>query len=95
MVRRSPFTVLRSSLVLLSFLVLSSWFCVSSSSAQEPVFKSGSAELVVLPVVVTDRQGRYVSDLPGERFTVFDNELETIVPGGLAADKPVQLRRIE
>jgi Ca-activated chloride channel homolog len=27
----------------------------------------------VLPVVVTDRQGRYVSDLDRERFTVFDN----------------------
>ncbi len=27
----------------------------------------------MLPVVVTDKQGRYVSDVPGERFTVFDN----------------------
>ena len=27
----------------------------------------------MLPVVVTDKQGRYVSDLPAERFTVFDN----------------------
>src|SRR5437660_12755857 len=43
------------------------------SSAQEPSFRSGSSELVVLPVVVTDKQGRYVSDLPGERFTIFDN----------------------
>ena len=43
------------------------------SSAQEPVFRSGSSELVVLPVVVTDKQGRYVSDLPGAQFTVFDN----------------------
>ena len=24
-------------------------------------------------MVVTDKQGRYVSDVPGERFTVFDN----------------------
>jgi Ca-activated chloride channel family protein len=36
-------------------------------------FKSGSSELVVLPVVVTDKQGRYVSDLDRDRFTVFDN----------------------
>ena len=43
------------------------------SSAQEPVFRSGSSDLVVLPVVVTDKQGRYVSDLPGAQFTVFDN----------------------
>jgi VWFA-related protein len=71
-VRRSPFAVL--AFAVLAFPVLSSQFLVlSSSSAQEPSFKSGSSELVVLPVVVTDKQGRYVSDVPGERFTVFDN----------------------
>ena len=40
---------------------------------QEPSFRTGSSELVVLPVVVTDRQGRYISDLPRERFAVSDN----------------------
>jgi Ca-activated chloride channel homolog len=40
---------------------------------QSPAFRSGSSELVVLPVVVTDKQGRYVSDLERDRFTVFDN----------------------
>jgi Ca-activated chloride channel homolog len=43
------------------------------SPAQEPSFKTGSSELVVLPVIVTDKQGRYISDLERERFTVFDN----------------------
>jgi Ca-activated chloride channel family protein len=38
-----------------------------------PSFRTGSSELVVLPVVVTDKQGRYVSDLERDRFTVFDN----------------------
>jgi len=42
-------------------------------SPQEPSFRSGSTELVVLPVVVTDKQGRYVSDLVRERFEVYDN----------------------
>jgi Ca-activated chloride channel homolog len=42
-------------------------------SVQEPSFRSGSSELVVLPVVVTDKQGRYVSDVPSQQFTVFDN----------------------
>jgi len=64
------FVVLRSAFVVLSFVVLCSTFVVL---AQEPVFKSGSSELVVLPVVVTDRHGRYVSDLPGEQFAVYDN----------------------
>jgi Ca-activated chloride channel family protein len=41
--------------------------------AQEPAFRSGSSELVVLPVVVTDKQGRYISDLDRDHFTVFDN----------------------
>ena len=48
---------------LLSFVILGSSFVVL---AQEPVFKSGASELVVLPVVVTDKQGRYISDLAME-----------------------------
>jgi Ca-activated chloride channel family protein len=47
-------------------------FCLSAFP-QEPAFRSGSTELVVLPVVVTDKQGRYISDLERERFNVFDN----------------------
>jgi VWFA-related protein len=67
------FDVLRSAFVV--FLVLSSQFSVlsSPSAAQEPSFKTGSSELVVLPVVVTDKQGRYVSDLPSGNFLVSDN----------------------
>ena len=42
-------------------------------SAQQPAFRAGSTELVVLPVVVTDKQGRFISDLDRERFSVFDN----------------------
>ena len=38
-----------------------------------PSFRSASSELVVLPIVVTDKQNRYVSDLARERFVVFDN----------------------
>jgi VWFA-related protein len=67
------FGVRRSTFVVLTFVVLSSSFSVLSSSPQEPAFKSSSTELVVLPVIVTDKQGRYVSDLPGAQFTVFDN----------------------
>jgi Ca-activated chloride channel family protein len=85
-VRRSAFAVL---LVLSSsFFVLSSQFSVLSS-AQEPVFKSGSSELVVLPVVVTDKQGRYVSDLPGDKFSVFDNGRRVAVELFTNEDTPV------
>ncbi len=46
---------------------------VAPLAAQEPIFRSGSSELVVLPVIVTDKQGRYVGDLPRDRFIVYDN----------------------
>jgi Ca-activated chloride channel family protein len=42
------------------------------TAAQEP-FRGTSSELVVLPVVVTDKQSRYIADLPRERFAVYDN----------------------
>jgi Ca-activated chloride channel family protein len=69
-VRRSFFAVRASSVLSTLCAVIVSFATVS---AQEPSFRSGSSELVVLPVVVTDRQGRYVSDLPVDRFAVFDN----------------------
>ncbi len=40
---------------------------------QEPSFRAASTELVVLPVVVTDKQGAFVADVARERFSVFDN----------------------
>src|SRR5882724_8583962 len=59
-------------------------FAIHSSSAHpadpahpaqdpSPSFRSASSELVVLPIVVTDKQNRYVSDLVRERFVIFDN----------------------
>ena len=57
-VRRSAFAVLCVRRSAVRSVLRSAVF------AQEPAFKSGSSELVVLPVVVTDKQGRYVSDLP-------------------------------
>ncbi len=41
--------------------------------AQEPSFRTSSSDLVVLPVVVTDKQQRPVSDLPTDRFVIYDN----------------------
>src|SRR4029078_2399415 len=50
-------------------------FCLPASPAspQQPSLKRGSAELGVLPVVVTDKQGKFVSDLTTDQFAVFDN----------------------
>lgn len=47
---------------------------VAIPRAQEPAtFHASSSELVVLPVVVTQSNGQYISDLTAERFTVYDN----------------------
>ena len=50
-------------------------FCLPAlhASAQEPSFRTGSTELVVLPVTVKDKQGRFVADLTTDQFAVFDN----------------------
>lgn len=42
-------------------------------SADPPSFRSASSELVVLPVVVTDKDGGFISGLEQDRFKVFDN----------------------
>ncbi len=41
--------------------------------SQPPTFHTASTELVVLPVVVTDKHGAFVTDLPKDAFTVYDN----------------------
>lgn len=47
---------------------------VAVGAAQDPpAFVSASSELVVLPVVVTSRDGQVVADLPRDRFTVYDD----------------------
>jgi Ca-activated chloride channel family protein len=64
----SPSTYNSSMRRLLAVLLL-----IAPAAAQEPSFRSTASELVVLPVVVTDKQGRYVSDVARERFAVYDN----------------------
>lgn len=41
--------------------------------AEAPSFRTSASELVVLPVVITDTDDVFVSDLPADRFTVLDN----------------------
>jgi Ca-activated chloride channel family protein len=54
-------------------------------------FISSSTELVVLPVVVTDRHDRFVAGLPQNRFTVFDNSHKQDVSLFTAEDTPVTI----
>src|SRR5258705_3704500 len=65
----------RATLFAAAFLSMPAYPALPAPPAQDqsPSFRSASSELVVLPVVVTDRQNRYISDLARERFVVFDN----------------------
>jgi Ca-activated chloride channel family protein len=54
-------------------LLAAQQYDVHAGQDQTPLFKAASSELVVVPVTVTDKQGRLISDLEREHFTVFDN----------------------
>ncbi len=56
-----------------------------------PTFHSASSELVVLPVTVTDKHGQLVTDLPRDRFTVFDNGRRQDVDLFSSEDTPVTI----
>jgi Ca-activated chloride channel family protein len=56
--------------------------------AQTP-YRSTSSELVVLPVLVTDRPDHYVANLGRDQFTVFDNGRRVPVEFFSAEDTPV------
>ena len=43
----------------------------------------------MLPVIVTDKQGRYVGDLPRDRFTVYDNGRRVAIELFSNEDTPV------
>jgi len=59
--------------------------------AERPSFSSGASELVVLPVTVTDRQGRLISGLPQERFVVLDQGRQQEVVLFSSEDAPVSI----
>jgi Ca-activated chloride channel homolog len=59
--------------------------------SQQPVFRSRSSELVVLPVTVTDDRGRLVTDLPQDRFTVYDDGRRQDVAAFSSEDNPVSI----
>src|SRR5579871_1920713 len=52
-------------------------------------FHSTSAELVVLPVVVTDKSGSFVTDLPKDAFAVYDNGRRVPIDLFTKEDTPV------
>jgi len=60
-----------------------------ATAPQQPTFHTRSTELVVVPVIVTDKQGRFVADLQQDQFTVFDNGRRIAVDLFTNEDTPV------
>jgi Ca-activated chloride channel family protein len=78
----------RFAIVAALIAYLPAFVCIHAS-AQEPSFRSSSTELVVLPVVVTDKHGQFIADLDKGRFTVFDNGRRVNIDFFSGEDAPV------
>jgi VWFA-related protein len=48
-------------------------------------------DMVSLPVVVTDKNGRRITDLPKEDFEIFENGVHQDIAGFIATDEPIQV----
>src|SRR5438874_1853943 len=59
--------------------------------ADEARFRSASSDLVVVPVTVTDKRGALVTDLPRDRFVVFDNNQREDIAFFTNEDTPVSV----
>ena len=82
-------TRVRPSVVVMA-MILATLVAPNDTAAQEsrPTFTS-QAELVVLHVTVKDRRGAYVTDLPKDAFTVFEDERPNSISVFTAVDSPV------
>jgi Ca-activated chloride channel homolog len=61
----------------------------AQTGAQEPSFRSTASELVVLPVIVTERADHYVQDLTRHDFAVYDNDRHVTIEHFSNEDTPV------
>lgn len=70
-------------------------FCLStiSSYAQDPLDNTISIDstLVNVPIIVSDRQGRYVSGLKESDFTIYDNQVKQSIAFFDAAEEPLNI----
>jgi VWFA-related protein len=75
--------------VLLAIVFFIPDLAAQRSRAVEPSFRSASSELVVLPVIVTDRSDQYVGGLRSDQFTVYDNGRPVPIELFSSEDTPV------
>jgi VWFA-related protein len=67
------------------------FFAIHAAAQDAPQFHSSVSELVVLPVVVTNRDGGFVTDLTADRFAVYDNGRRQTVTLFSNEDTPVTI----
>lgn len=60
-------------------------------ASAQPMFKSHSSELVVLPVTVTDKSGRLITDVPRESFAIYDEGRPQQISAFSNEDIPVSI----
>jgi VWFA-related protein len=77
------------SIVLASIVVLTA--AGAARQDEPPAFKASSSDLVVLPVTVTDKQGRLISDLQRDAFVVYDNDRRQEIAFFTQEDTPVSV----
>jgi VWFA-related protein len=87
MVRAKPES---SALVVLASIVALG-VTAAARQGEPPSFKAGSSDLVVIPVTVTDKQGRLVSDLQRDAFVVYDNDRRQEIAFFAHEDTPVSV----
>jgi VWFA-related protein len=78
----------------LSFIALFSVFPEERKKEQKPGEDRTirvEVDMVSLPVVVTDRMGRRITDLRKEDFQIFENGVEQEIAGFVATDEPVNV----
>lgn len=80
--------------LLLCLVIAVLCLCVSTVAAQEvqpaDVIKINS-NLVSVPVIVSDTQGRYISGLAAEKFTLYDNSVVQRIAFFDAAEEPLNV----
>jgi Ca-activated chloride channel family protein len=59
-----------------------------------PTFRSSASDLVVLPVTVTDKGGRLLTDLPREHFTIWDEGRRQDIAAFTSEDIPVSIAMV-
>jgi Ca-activated chloride channel homolog len=74
----------------IAIVLLSSGFSADKKSKEDQTIRV-RVEMVSLPVVVTDKVGRRVTDLKKEDFQVFEDGVQQEISGFAATDEPIDV----